>query len=104
MLRKIITLCVFMFGIFVVSSFAQRSETPKNERNQNRQERRGDRNQQGNRKFNEMDLNNDGYISASEWTKGEKSFKRIDLDNDGRISRQEFENGKRNKNNQNPNS
>jgi len=53
-------------------------------RTQDDDDRRNDR-------FERLDRNNDGYLSASEWPREERRFDRLDLNNDGRVSRSEFQ-------------
>lgn len=45
---------------------------------------------QGSRRFNELDTNNDGVISMGEWRGDRAAFDRLDRNNDGVISRTEF--------------
>jgi Ca2+-binding EF-hand superfamily protein len=43
-------------------------------------------------RFSNMDLNNDGWVTRTEWQMGSTDFSRLDLNRDNRISRFEFEN------------
>lgn len=43
-------------------------------------------------RFDSLDRNNDGYLSASEWPRDPRLFDRLDQNNDGRVSRSELQN------------
>ncbi|MEK7723212.1 MAG: hypothetical protein AAB336_02585 [Acidobacteriota bacterium] len=111
MLKKLIVISSLIFGMFVVSSFGQ--ETPKIEPqntnpnpNQTRKEKRGGRGMKAKNKAMKMDVNNDGFISQSEWKRNEKAFQRLDTNNDGQLSKEEMQAARQmkgNKPNQNPN-
>jgi hypothetical protein len=45
---------------------------------------------QGSRRFNALDTNNDGVISPAEWRGDRAAFDRLDRNNDGVLSRTEF--------------
>lgn len=47
-------------------------------------------NNEGGGRFDAMDVNDDGVISAGEWTGDRATFDRLDRNNDGVISRAEF--------------
>jgi hypothetical protein len=42
-------------------------------------------------RFSNIDMNNDGWVTRSEWNMGSSDFTRLDLNRDNRISRFEFE-------------
>lgn len=99
-MKKLIIATTLVIGLFAVSSFAQQTENPKTDPNPNqnqnqdtnrKQKRGGNRGQKGNKKFQEMDKNGDGFISKEEWTRNEKAFDRIDTNKDGRLSKEEMQ-------------
>ena len=42
-------------------------------------------------RFDRLDRNDDGWLSASEWPRDERRFDLLDRNNDGRVSRSEFQ-------------
>lgn len=101
MLKTLIAVSSLIIGMFAVSSFGQ--ETPKPETqntnpNQMRKEKSGKRGMKGNKKAMKMDVNNDGFISLSEWKRNEKAFQRLDTNNDGQLSKEEIQTARQLKN------
>jgi len=102
MLLKSICSFTLVVGLFAVSAYSQQTnpKPPKNpDQVQNRTEKRGGGAQKGNGKFDQLDLDHDGYITRSEWTRNQKAFSRMDENGDGQVSRLEFDMFRRQRNN-----
>jgi len=46
-------------------------------------------------RFEEMDANNDGKVSKSEWKGRPRAFDRLDADHDGYVTREELKEGRK---------
>jgi hypothetical protein len=63
---------------------AAQGEGPDGRQRKARIEKRADK------RFKKLDLNHNGVIDRSEWTRKPKAFDRFDLDHDGTLSPDEF--------------